>query len=149
MKLTVIVDDKFVSVDSVGFYKFDLEQLQQSNIHAIQWDGEQGEIEYKGDTPNETITSLDSFQWVVDAWHARKYLAENPPAPSEYQLIAATTMEAAFLLTDSDWAVLPDVPLANRQEWVDYREVLRGIRSNPTTEPVWPVKPSVIWVTSE
>ena len=34
-----------------------------SNIHAIQWDGSSGEIEYNDGTPNATITDISSFDF--------------------------------------------------------------------------------------
>ena len=34
-----------------------------SNIHAIQWNGSSGEIEYNDGTPNATITDISSFDF--------------------------------------------------------------------------------------
>ena len=34
-----------------------------SNIHAIQWEGSSGEIEYNDGTPNKTITDISSFDF--------------------------------------------------------------------------------------
>ena len=34
-----------------------------SNIHAIQWNGSSGEIEYNDGTPNKTITDISSFDF--------------------------------------------------------------------------------------
>ena len=36
-----------------------------SNIHAIQWNGSSGEIEYNDGTPNATITDISSFDFVT------------------------------------------------------------------------------------
>jgi len=44
------------NIDSVNFVGF-----VDSNIHAIQWDGTSGEIEYKDDTPNATISDISSY----------------------------------------------------------------------------------------
>tara|TARA_E500000318_G_scaffold97927_1_gene98914 strand:+ start:342 stop:752 length:411 start_codon:yes stop_codon:yes gene_type:complete len=43
-------------IDSANFVGF-----VDSNIHAIQWDGTSGEIEYKDDTPNATISDISSY----------------------------------------------------------------------------------------
>lgn len=31
------------------------------------------------------------------------------------------------LLSSCDWTVLPDAPISNKQEWIDYRQLLRDI----------------------
>ena len=48
------VDGKYI--DSENFVGF-----VDSNIHAIQWDGSSGEIEYKDGTPNKTISDISSY----------------------------------------------------------------------------------------
>ena len=62
--------------------------------------------------------------WVV--------VGEAPPTVLPVQ---ATTAELAWdrakqMLRDSDWAVLPDVPMINTQRsaWIQYRKALREIR---------------------
>ena len=50
----IAVDGKYI--DSVNFVGF-----VDSNIHAIQWDGKSGEIEYKDNTPNKTISDISSY----------------------------------------------------------------------------------------
>jgi hypothetical protein len=48
------------------------------------------------------------------------------------------------LLAACDWVGLTDVPLSNKQAWLDYRTALRNIPQT-YTEPsavVWPTKPS-------
>ena len=37
--------------------------LVDSNIHAIQWDGKSGEIEYKDGTPNKIISDISSYDF--------------------------------------------------------------------------------------
>jgi hypothetical protein len=51
--------------------------------------------------------------------------------------------ERDHLLADSDWAVLPDAPVANGQAWKDYRQALRDVPQQVgfPTEIDWPVKP--------
>ncbi len=50
----IAVDGKYI--DSVNFVGF-----VDKNIHAIQWNGSSGEIEYKDNTPNKTISDISSF----------------------------------------------------------------------------------------
>jgi hypothetical protein len=53
--------------------------------------------------------------------------------------------KAKDLLRQSDWSVLPDVPMtvSERQAWKDYRAELRNIRmqSGFPANIVWPTKP--------
>lgn len=53
--------------------------------------------------------------------------------------------KAKLLLAQSDWSMLPDVPMsvAEKQNWIEYRRALREIRSQagfPKTI-TWPVIP--------
>lgn len=50
----IAIDGEYI--DSTNFVGF-----VDSNIHAIQWDGTSGEIEYKDDTPNATISDISSY----------------------------------------------------------------------------------------
>lgn len=47
------------------------------------------------------------------------------------------------LLVESDWTQLPDVTLANKQDWAVYRQALRDIpqQSGYPFNIIWPVKP--------
>jgi hypothetical protein len=73
MRLTIIPDDKFVSVDGVGYLK--VEFTVDSNIHAVQWIDTRGWIEYKEidfhKPNNEDIYDISQFQNVIDAWTER------------------------------------------------------------------------------
>ena len=53
--LTIIKDDKWVSVDGYGC-TLDAVVLD-ANVHAVQWNGSTGWIEYNDGTPNKTINS--------------------------------------------------------------------------------------------
>ena len=87
MKLTIIADDKAVGINSEFFDSLDLPQLD-STIHAVQWYGEYGEVEYKTrfengalvKPANVLITDVTSFQFAVDAWNAAKLAEEQAQA---------------------------------------------------------------------
>jgi hypothetical protein len=52
--------------------------------------------------------------------------------------------KAKLLLRDSDWSVLPDVPMTSGQRaaWIEYRRQLREIRLHSDfPNMVWPIKP--------
>ena len=49
------------------------------------------------------------------------------------------------LLADSDWRILPDIPLSDekRAEWYTYRQALRDLPANTSdpADPTYPVPP--------
>ena len=48
----------------------------------------------------------------------------------------------AVLLAESDWTQLPDVPLATKEAWAEYRQALRDITSQPDPRNIiWPTAP--------
>jgi hypothetical protein len=75
----------------------------------------------------------------------------EPLTPEEREekegLMRGTNKRSAEqLLTQSDWAVLPDVDLANKADWASYRATLRGIARNPPIDPaVFPTRPPEVW----
>jgi hypothetical protein len=79
MKLTIVADDGAVGVDGAFFSELALPQLDPA-IHAVQWYGEYGEVEYKTrfengalvKPANVLITDSTPFQFAVDAWSAKK-----------------------------------------------------------------------------
>ncbi len=76
MKLVIVADDARVVIDAMAYDDLDMSQLDPS-IHAVQWYGEYGEVEYKtvfanGEitkAQNQIITSINSYQWAIDAWN--------------------------------------------------------------------------------
>lgn len=82
MKITIVRDDNYVIINGEG-RTVDLSSLP-ANIHAIQWDSNEGEIEYGKKVPglekfnrNERITDISPWQSIIDAWNA----AAPPPPP--------------------------------------------------------------------
>ncbi len=68
MKLTIIVSDKCVYVDGKSWTGLDLSTVD-ANVHALQWDGKAGWIEYNDGSVNKEITTLPSWaQYCVDQW---------------------------------------------------------------------------------
>ena len=57
----------------------------------------------------------------------------------------ACKAKAKDLIAASDWAVLPDVGLANVSDFKAYRATLRSLILNPVDNPVWPTEPSPVW----
>ena len=76
-KSQLIIDEDKVEATDYGV---------SSNIHAIQWNGSSGEIEYNDGTPNATITDISSFDF--ETKHATEKKAE---ADAEADRIANRT----------------------------------------------------------
>jgi hypothetical protein len=53
--------------------------------------------------------------------------------------------KAKALIAKTDWAVLPDVGLANQDAFVFYRLNLRNLIKNPVADPVFETEPTPIW----
>lgn len=85
--LTIIKDDKFVAVDGIGF-ELDAVNLA-TNVHAVQWDGSSGWIEYNDGTANESIDNIDAYSTITND-HATKK-AEHDAAVTQ-----AATDQAAL-----------------------------------------------------
>ena len=101
MKVTIIPDDKFVSVDGVG-YNVSMASVP-SIIHAVQWDGASGWIEYKdgaaGKPGNKEIDSIDEFEPVLALWKEADDAAKAPPpppTPEELKVQAEAKRVAAY-----------------------------------------------------
>lgn len=96
MKFVIVADDARVVIDAVAYDGLDMSQLDPA-IHAVQWNGEYGEVEYKtvfanGEITkavNQIITSIDAYQWAVDAWNAAKAAEEAAIAAEEAAIAAA------------------------------------------------------------
>lgn len=147
MRVTIICETKTVGKDGVFYDYLDLSSCQiPSNIWALQWDGNAGHIEFDTPIPNELIDSLPGWaNACVQVWDAKDEEIKNPPPPTPEQVMAANKAQAEQLLLDSDWSVLPDVPLANKADWEAYRAALRAIAINPSVDSTWPLKPESVW----
>ncbi len=86
MRVTIIADDGKVGVGGI-FRSVDLSTLDP-NIHAVQWDGTAGHIEFKDRSPEQRITGISAFQPFVDAW-----AAAAPPPPTLAELKTAKGAE--------------------------------------------------------
>ena len=102
MRLVIIdQENNMMQVGIDGLFYSDLEGSQLSDsIHAVQWDGDSGEVEYKdpttGDmTHNEDIASIDAFQFAIDAWDAAKAEEEAAIAAAEAEAAEAESEEIA------------------------------------------------------
>lgn len=97
MRLTIVADDGAVGVDGEFFSGLDLSALDPA-IHAVQWYGEFGEVEFKTvfqngkphHPENQYITDVSPYQFAVDAWEAAKSAQDQLNADGA--MIQATEM---------------------------------------------------------
>ena len=119
----------------------DLSSMDQS-IQGFHWNGESGELaRWNPDTRqmlgNEVITDLTPYQWIIDAFNAKKLQIEQEKIKQQEAMVLPNAFaKRDGLLMQSDWTQLPDVPLSleKKQEWGVYRQALRDLPSNPD----WP-----------
>jgi hypothetical protein len=81
MRVTIVVDDDLVLVDGKPA-KVDLSPLVADNIHAVQWYGDKGEVEFRSDPmgdrgPNDRIKDIEYFQRYIDAWRVQREADEQ------------------------------------------------------------------------
>jgi hypothetical protein len=79
MKLTIIFPDDIVIIDGIAL-KVDCSAMSPG-IHAVQWNGQRGHIEYAVDDVgnkklNDQIEDVAQFQPIIDSWNAAKAQAD-------------------------------------------------------------------------
>lgn len=84
--------------------------------------------------------------WIVVAAPTPAEVAEQTAAEAEAAVLRKLETDAKYFLTQSDWAILPDVPLLNKAEWIAYRAALREIAIAPTLTSQIPAIPPKVWV---
>jgi len=79
------------------------------------------------------------------------YDADGNEAAYDLQTVTAQAKKddckakAKALLSQTDWAVLPDVGLANQDAFVFYRLNLRNLVINPVADAVFEAEPKPVW----
>lgn len=76
MRVTIVPEDKAVTVNGEGYGNLDLSFIDNT-IHAVQWYDTHGEVERKDPITqkmisNEEITSFDDFQQAIVVWQTEK-----------------------------------------------------------------------------
>ena len=79
MRLTIVPEYKTVGVDGIFMSNMDMSKIDPS-IHAIQWNGEYGEIEYKAKLidgklvkpENTMFYSIAEYEYLLPSWQEKK-----------------------------------------------------------------------------
>jgi hypothetical protein len=102
-KLTIIPEDGLVSIDGQGYTELSIVDVPE-DIHALQWYGKGGEIEYIADDYGETKPNIriDKLpKWTeksVSVWETT-----NKKAIEAAALEAAEAAEAARLIAEGEF----------------------------------------------
>lgn len=140
MRITVVKDDAAVSVDGKGFGGLDLSFLPDG-IHAIQWSGAQGEIEWrdpetKKAVANEPITTLPYQDQIMAAWQAALAAEPLPPPPLPPPEKTFSSLEFLDLFTESEQLSIAQLALQSPQAKLWYDRMLAAnyiVASDPRT----------------
>lgn len=164
-RVTVVPADRLVIVDGQAL-NFDFNA--PGRMHALQWDGKQGHIEWLGyghEPPrNELLTAdiyADQVAPYVELWKEEKARLEQAAAEAEAARLAEYNSEAARFerlrserdqrLAATDYLLMPDYPLSDDQRTIlqVYRQALRDLPSQEGApwdgggeETPWPVMPA-------
>jgi len=90
---------------------------------------------------------IGDLSWLGDAYADIGWVVvgEAPPDPAQSSVADLTWDRAKKLLAESDWSMLPDVPMTSGQKtaWIEYRKALREIRLQAgfPSNVQWPQKP--------
>lgn len=90
---------------------------------------------------------LGNLSWLGDAYKDIGWVivGEAPPNVAQSSTADLVWNQAKKLLAESDWSMLPDVPMINSEKsaWIEYRKSLREIRLQAgfPNSVVWPKAP--------
>lgn len=88
MRMTIIREDNFISVDGKGYFDFDMSWVPTYNgvpVHAVQWYDDHGEIELESRDSNIEIVDLGSFNEAYRLWKERDDYVKEQFLLSEQQ----------------------------------------------------------------
>nr|DAF07317.1 MAG TPA: tail assembly chaperone protein [Caudoviricetes sp.] len=161
-RVTVVPADRLIIVDGEALY-FDFQA--PANLHALQWDGEQGHMEWTDDYNMMLDASLynDEVAPFVALWEAEKArlaaeaasaetarLAEYNSDPARY---ARLRTERDRRVAATDYLVMPDYPLGDDAKAAvsAYRQALRDLPQQAGApwdgggeDTPWPDQPAVL-----
>ena len=89
---------------------------------------------------------LGDLSWLGEDYADQGWVivGDAPAGPAQSTEDDLAWEKAKELLRDSDWSMLPDVPMLSSKKvlWIEYRRALRDIRLHPDfPNMAWPVRP--------
>jgi len=109
------------------------------SINKYVWNGSEWTLE-------QNTAEIERFGFTLDDFPDAPVPEKptyNPDERALEQEAEAVRTQRDALLKESDWAVLPDAPVADEQAWKDYRQALRDVpqQTDFPQEVVWPQIP--------
>ena len=109
------------------------------SINKYAWDGTEWVLE-------QNTTEIERFGFTLEDFPDAPVPEKPDYNPDQRQLEQEedeVRTQRDALLAASDWAVLPDAPVADAQAWKDYRQALRDVpqQAGFPTDINWPTKP--------
>ena len=97
---------------------------------------ESGELRVEGEN---TIIPLRPSEHHIINFETRQWIDPRTPE-TEWPLVRA---KRDRLIAATDWTQLPDVPLATKEVWANYRQALRDVTLQPDPFNItWPAPPA-------
>ena len=136
-KLTIIPSDKFIGVGLTGYVGIGSDSDWNwiaDNIHAVQWNGTSGHVEYNDGTPEVGLTTISDYKAGYRKWQAERdrlsteqTRIENERDNQDWAKVLRKWRN--IYLEDSDWIVAKssEEGVAVPTEWKTYRKALRDI----------------------
>jgi hypothetical protein len=93
------------------------------------------------------IDQIGDLSWLGEAYNDMGWVevGDAPPGPAVSSTASLAWDRAKKLLAESDWAMLPDIPMTSEKKaaWIEYRRVLRDMRmqSGFPEDIKWPSRP--------
>ena len=134
-RVTVVPADRLVIVDGQALT---FEFSAPERMHALQWDGKQGHIEWLGsgdEPPHNEPLAADSYAGqvapYVELWKEEKARLEQAAAEAEAARFERLRAERDQRLAATDYLLMPDYPLSDDQRTILqlYRQALRDLPS--------------------
>ena len=109
------------------------------SINKYAWDGTEWVLD-------QNTAEIERFGFTLEDFPdapVPKKPTYNPDERALEQEAEEARAQRDALLAASDWAVLPDAPVADEQDWKDYRQALRDVpqQNGFPTDINWPTKP--------
>lgn len=115
-----------------------------SLIHAVQWYGDHGEIEYNDH--NEEITDFSQFDSILEERNEELNRIIQEQLDQEPTEEEKDRFQRDELLKQTDWIVIKYVDLnePTPEEWLEYRQALRDVTEQDgfPGNVVWPEEPT-------
>lgn len=88
MRLTIVRRDNVVVMDGRGLVMDLVNYPFLKGIHAVQWDGTSGQVEYENDGKtawsfrlNDGINDISKYQAIINAWKVVAAAEDSKPKP--------------------------------------------------------------------